>query len=93
MNELNPAIIARLRQMARQGDSVAVMFDELKTRIDSNSIVSILEYMRAAFCLSVLEAKPLAALSRTEQREIVDGALLEKLMMPGIEKHRSEWDT
>jgi hypothetical protein len=79
--------------MARQGDSVAMLFRELTARLGSDSIVSIIEYMRAAFCLSLLEAKPIAALTRTEKREMVDEAILNELVMPAIEKHRREWDT
>ena len=93
MRELDQNIIARLRSMARQGDSVAMMFRELKTRLGSDSIVPLLEYTRSAFCLSLAEAKPIAALSRTGQRDIVDESLLNELVMPEIEKHRSEWDT
>src|SRR5262245_15399827 len=91
-NELNPAIISRLRQMARQGDSVGTLFRELKARLGSNSIAPIIEYMRATFFLSVREVKPLAALTRTEQRDVMDEARLNALVMPEIEKHRSEWD-
>jgi hypothetical protein len=91
-NGLNTAIIARLRQMARQGDSATMLFREVKARLGSNSIAPIIEYMRAAFYLSVREAKPIAALTRTEDREVVDEALLNELVMPEIEKHRSEWD-
>ena len=69
-----------------------MLFRELKTRLDSNSIASIIEYMRAAFFLSVREVKPIAAFTRTEQREIVDETLLNELVMPAIHKHRSEWD-
>lgn len=93
MSELNSAIISQLRQMVRQGDSVALLFRELKTRLGTNSIVLVIDYMRAAFCLSLLEAKPLAALTRTEQREIVDEALLNELLMRAIENHRGEWDS
>jgi hypothetical protein len=89
---LDLSIIARLRQMARDGDSVAMMIGELKARLGSNFIIPILEYMRAAFCLSLQEAKPIAALTRTEHREVMDEALLNELVMPAIEKHRSEWD-
>jgi hypothetical protein len=85
--------IARLRDMARQGESVATMFGELKARLGSNFIVPIINCMRTAFCLSLQEAKPIAALTRTEQREVMDEALLNELVMPEIEKHRSEWDT
>ena len=93
MSDINQAIITRLRDMARHGDSVAGMFKELKTHLGPEvSIVTIIEYMRSAFCLSLAEAKPLASLSRTEQREIVDEALLNELVMPDIEKHRGAWD-
>jgi hypothetical protein len=78
--------------MARQGDSVAMLFRQLITCLGSNSIAPIIEYMRAAFFLSVREAKPIAALTRTEEREVVDETLLNELVTPEIEKHRSEWD-
>lgn len=93
VREPTPETIPRLRDMARQGDSVAMMFDELKVRLGSNFIVPIIECMRAAFYLSLQDAKPIAALTRTEQREVMDEALLNELVMPAIEKHRSEWDT
>ena len=91
-SELDDAMIARLRQMARQGDSPVLLFRELKARLGSNSIAPIIEYMRAAFFLSVREAKPIAALTRTEEREVMDELLLNELVKPEIEKHRSEWD-
>jgi hypothetical protein len=92
VSEPDLVVIARLRDMACQGASVGEMFRELRARLGSNSIVPIIDYMRAAFCLSLLEAKPMAALTRTEQREIVDEGLLNQLVMPAIEKRRSEWD-
>jgi hypothetical protein len=70
------------------------MFNDLKNQLGPGaSIVSLIEHMRSAFCLSLAEAKPLAALSRTARREIVDEELLQELVRPEIEKHRSEWDT
>ncbi len=59
----------------------------------SEHSVPLLEYMRSAFCLNVAEVKPIAALSRTDGRDVVDEVLLEELVMPVIEKHRDEWDT
>ncbi len=48
-----------------------------------------MKYMEiGGFCLSLAEAKPIAALSRTEQREIIDEAMLDELVMPEINKHR-----
>ena len=93
MREINQDIVAQLREMARHGDSVATMFKQLKNRLGPGAhIVTIIEYMRAAFCLSLAEVKPVGALSRNDQREIVDEALLNELVMPEIDKHRSDWD-
>jgi hypothetical protein len=94
MNELNEDTIHHLRDMARRGDSVSAIFKELKARLNPDThIITIIEYMRSAFCLSLAEAKPIGALSRNDQREIVDEALLNELVMPEIHKHRGEWDT
>ncbi len=94
MNELSNQIVFQLRAMARRGDSVGTMFQELKKRLGPNfTIVTLLEYMRSAFCLTLAEVKPVAALSRTDQREVINEALLHQLVMPEIDKHRREWDT
>ncbi len=92
MNELKENVIFQLRDMARRGDSVGMMFKELKSRLGPD-IVPLLEYMRSAFCLTVAEVKPIAALSRTDGRDVADEVLLQELVMPVIEKHRGEWDT
>jgi hypothetical protein len=79
--------------MARSGESVAAMFNELKRRLGPRgSMVDIVSCMREAFHLSLAEAKPLAALSRTEARDIQDPELLDRLLKPAISKHRHEWD-
>jgi hypothetical protein len=36
---------------------------------------------------------PFGALSRTEERNLLDKDLLEQLMAPVIARHRSEWDS
>jgi len=93
MSELRTEIIGQLREMARQGDSVGAMFGLLKKRLGSDgSIVTVIEYLRSAFCLSLAEVKPVAALSRTEGRHVLDESLLDELVMPQIKKHRREWD-
>jgi hypothetical protein len=80
--------------MAREGDSVGAMFKVLKKRLGTEAtIITIIEYMRTAFFLTLAEVKPVAALSRAEQREIVDEAFLHELVMPEIDKHRGEWDS
>ena len=82
-------VVSQLRDMARRGASVSTMFTELKNRLGPD-IVPILECMRSAFCLSLAEIKPLAALSRTDGREVLDHELLETLVMPRINQHRRE---
>ena len=65
----------------------------VKGRLEPGAtIVTILEYMRSALCLSLAEAKAIAALSRTDQREVIDEGLLQELVMPKIDEHRGEWD-
>ena len=94
MSELQQDIILQLRDMARRGESVGTMYSELKKRLGADAtIVTIIGYMRSSFCLTLTEVKPVAALSRTDQREVVDETLLHELVMPEIDKHRREWDT
>ena len=93
MNELRQEIICQLRDMARRGESVSAIFRALQMRLGPEaSILSIIEYMRSAFCLTLSEVKPLAALSRTEQRGVANESLLDELVAPHIDQHRSEWD-
>src|SRR5205823_3356565 len=91
MSELREDVVLQLRDMARRGEPVSRMFKKLRNRLGTD-IVSILDHMRAAFHLSLAEVKPVAALSRTDKREVLDEGLLEELMMPPIIQHRSEWD-
>jgi hypothetical protein len=94
MDKRQHDITSRLRQMAREGDSVARMVRELKHHLGAEGqIVAILEHLRSAFCLSLAEVKPVAALSRNAARDIEDESLLEELIQPSIHKHRREWDT
>ncbi|WP_298863402.1 hypothetical protein [uncultured Gimesia sp.] len=87
-------VVDRLRDFAREGYTVTCMFNELKLLLgnDEVHIVDILGYFRSAFYLTLKEAKPIAALSRSEGREVSDEHLLEQLVMPAIKKHRDEWD-
>ncbi len=68
------------------------MFRELRDCLGPD-IVSMVEHMRSAFQFSLAEVKPLAALSRTDTRDLVNEELLERLMMPPIMHHRSQWDS
>jgi hypothetical protein len=94
MSELDQDIILQMRDMARRGKPVSTIFKELENRLGHGAhIVTIIEYMRTAFYLSLAEVKPIGALSRNDQREIVDEALLNELVMPEINRHREQWDT
>jgi hypothetical protein len=93
MKDLDQEIIIRLRQMARHEKSVAAMFKELKTQLgDEFHILKVLDYMRAAFCLSLQQVKPIAAFSRNDLRELENEPELEALVMPSIRGHRDQWD-
>jgi hypothetical protein len=55
-------------------------------------ILTLLSYFRHAFHLTLAEAKPIAALSRNEQRDVEDEPLLDELLSPAILNHRSDWE-
>ena len=93
VQQLDQAVIGTLRSMARQGRSPSAMVRELKRRLGMKThVVSLLNYFREAFCLTLADAKPIAALTRNEQREIEDETLLDKLLLPAILNHRMDWD-
>ena len=87
------AVIAALRNMARQSRSPSEMVQELKRRLGCNThILTLLSCFRQAFGLTLAEAKPIAALSRNEQRKIEDETLFDELLSPAILNHRSDWE-
>jgi hypothetical protein len=93
LEQLDQAVIDALRGMARQGRSPSEMSRELKRRLGVEThILTLLSYFRHAFHLTLAEAKPIAALSRNEQREVGDEALFDELLLPAIQNHRSEWE-
>lgn len=93
MNQVHPSEIQSLRDMARRGESAAAMVRHLKGRLGSGAHVpDLIRCFRDAFCLTLAEAKPVAALTRTTGREIVDEDQLNRLVMPEIERHRGDWD-
>ena len=94
MNTVDPNDVRKLREMARRGASVAAMYRQLKGRLGSGAhILYILNCFRDAFSMSLAEAKPLVAFTRTADREIDDEDTLNRLVMLEIEKHRNDWDT
>jgi len=93
LGQCDPDVIGRLRVMAREGRSPCEMVQELKRRFGMEThVLTLLTYFKQAFSLTLAETKPLAALSRNAHREITDELLLDDLLLPAIEIHRSEWD-
>lgn len=91
--QLDQAVIGTLRGMARQGRSPSEMVRELKRCLGTEThILTLLSYFRHAFHLSLAEAKPIAALTRNEQREVEDEPLLDELLSSAILHHRSDWE-
>jgi hypothetical protein len=91
MSEPSEAVVQQLRDMARQGEPVSRMFKVLLARLGPD-IVLIMDQMRSAFHMSLAEVKPIAALSRSDNRDLRDEESLEALVMPAIIRHRSDWD-
>jgi hypothetical protein len=59
---------------------------------DSLAAKTNVQYRSHSGDFSLAEAKPIAALSRTDGRELEDELQLHQSVMPMIEKHRDEWD-
>ena len=93
LEQLDQAVIGTLRGMARQSRSPSEMFRELKRRLGMETyILTLLSYFRRAFHLTLAEAKPIAALSRNEEREVEDEPLFDQLLSSAILWHRSDWE-
>jgi len=93
LEQVDQAVIGTLRGMARQGQCPSEMVRELKQRLGRKThTLTLLSYFRHAFYLTLAEAKPIAALSRNEQREVEDESLFDELLTPAILNHRSDWE-
>jgi hypothetical protein len=93
MNQVHTSEIQYLRDMARQGESAAAMVRHLKGRLGSGAhATDLIQCFRDAFFLTLAEVKPLAALTRTAGRDVLDEDQLNRLVMPEIERHRNDWD-
>ena len=94
LEQLDQTMLANLRSMARQGRSPSEMLRTLKGCFGTEThIVTLLNYFRQAFGLTLADVKPIAALSRNERREIKEEALLDELLLPVILKRRTDWET
>jgi hypothetical protein len=93
LEQVDQAIIGTLRGMARRGRSPSEMVREVKRHLGTGThILTLLSYFRHAFHLTLAEAKPIAALSRNERRNVEDEPLLDDLLSPAILNHRSDWE-
>ena len=91
--QCDPEVIGALRSMARQSDPPSAMMQELRRRLGSEMhVLALLRYFRHAFCLTLAEAKPIAALTRNAQRETEDATMLDELLLPAILHHRADWE-
>ena len=77
MEKLDTSIVETLHSMARDGQPPSQMFRTLEQHLGQTHILTILHYFQHAFCLTLSEAKPFAALSRNETREVKDEAFLD----------------
>jgi hypothetical protein len=94
MEQLDQAVLANLRNMAQQGRSPSEMLRALRRSVGPEThIVTLLNYFRQAFGLTLADVKPIAALSRNEQREIEDEALLNEILVPAISRRRADGET
>ncbi len=94
MDELNPAVVHRLRDMARHGASVPQMLREILRSLapERPHAVTVIKYIRDAFRLSLAQAKPIAGWFRDGTGDLQD-AQLDELVMPEILKNRQKWDS
>src|SRR4051812_29825148 len=93
VRQIDPSVIGNLRDMARQGRSPSELVRELQRRLGPEThIVTLLNYFRQAFALTLTDVKPVSALSRNEQREVENEALLDEVLSPAILKRRPDWD-
>jgi hypothetical protein len=92
-NEHEAQTAAALRDLAKQGRTPAELYRELRQLVGPDThIVCLMKHFRRAFHLSLEEAKPIAAFTRNEGRDIEDEGRLNELMAPVIWGRRTEWD-
>ncbi len=91
LEQYDKPIIKALRTMAQEGCPPSAIMKELKRRLGPGPhLLTLLDYFRQAFCLTLPEAKPIASLSRNNLRDIEDEPLFDELLIPAIQAHRSE---
>ncbi len=94
METIDPAVVNRLRTLAREGRTVSALLEEITNRLGLSGSHPLLlaRYMREAFGLSLLEVKPIGGWSPGGSGELSD-AQLDELLMPGIDANRDWWES
>ena len=94
MMELDNALVQELRLLAVDGQSPMRMYSFVESRLGKSvSVIIITFYFRKAFCLNLLEAKPIVTyiLANHILSDIEIESLINEAMTPIIEQHRQEW--
>ena len=93
LDDADQSTIGDLRNMARRGCAPSAMVRSLQIKFGPDThVVTVLNYFRNAFGLSLAEAKPIAALSRNESRSTDDERQLDRALLPAIQSHRNVWE-
>ena len=86
-------IVRQLRDTARQGASVPDILRKLISLLPQGNVhkVTLIEYMRRTFCLTLEQASPIPGWTPERTGELND-ARLNELIMPDIQRNRASWD-
>ena len=93
MTPINQGIVTKLTAMAREGNSPAQILHKLVELMPPGKVhkVTLINYMRAAFALTLEQASPIAGWAADNSGELKDSQLNE-LVAPDILSTRSQWD-
>lgn len=93
MEQLDQECIAHLQAMAKGGAKVSQVLRYLRRRFapEEPHKITLIQYLRQAFDLSLQEASPIAGWSADGTGELSD-AQLDALVGPAVRDHQAEWD-
>jgi len=93
MEKINPAMVEHLRVMARQGHTPSQILRELIRRLAAEKPhkVTLVQYMREAFCLTLRQASPIGGWADDGSAELSDDKI-DHFILPEIEQNRSRWN-
>lgn len=94
MAELDATVIRQMRAMARNGEGPSRVLREVIARLspDIPHKVTLINYMREAFCLSLQQAGPVAGWAGAGAGDLTD-AQFDALIAPEIHKNRRTWES